>query len=78
MARKKGLSIWEFVQRHKELSDYFKQKLRECIDSKSLSKEARERNDMVIFSILLLISRLIPAFQLTDSEQEESKETATL
>lgn len=30
---------------------------------------------MVIFSILLLISRLVPAFQLTDSTQVNKEET---
>ena len=82
LSRKKGLSVWDFVSRFKELSDYFKGQLRDCRDQKKLTKDERERSDMVIFSILLLISRLVPAFQLTDSsrlvseqnpEQEESK-----
>jgi len=62
LSRKKGLSIWDFVLRHKELSDYFKGQLRDCRDQKKLNKDERERSDMVIFSILLFISRLVPAF----------------
>lgn len=62
LSRKKGLSIWEFVQRHEELSNFFKSKLKECLDHKGQDKVSRERSDMVIFSILLFMSRLIPAF----------------
>jgi len=58
LSRKKGLSIWEFVSKYEELSDFFKLKLREC----STTKGGDERQDMVIFSILLFISRLIPSF----------------
>jgi len=61
------LSIFDFVWRFRDLSDFFKKKLRECLNEKNLGKEAKERSDMVIFSILLFISRLIPAFQYTDS-----------
>lgn len=62
LSRKKGLSIWEFVSRYEQLSEYFKTTLKACLGQKKLSKESQERSDMVIFSILLLISRLIPAF----------------
>jgi hypothetical protein len=72
LASKKGLSIFEFVHRFKELSDYFKGKLSSCLDQKKLGKEAKERSDMVIYSILLFISRLIPAFQLSDSTNIKS------
>jgi len=41
--------------------------LQTCMNQKNVDKDARERSDMVIFSILLLVSRLIPSFQLTDS-----------
>lgn len=40
--------------------------------SKKMGKEAQERSDMVIYSILLFISRLIPAFQLSDSTNVKS------
>ena len=80
LSRKKGLSIWEFVSRYEDLSDYFKGKLKDCLGQKKLNKEGRERSDMVIFSILLLISRLVPAFHLTDSanlspEEDEDEES---
>jgi len=41
-----------------------------------MNKDDKERSDMVIFSILLMISRLVPAFQLMDSQNivEESKD----
>jgi hypothetical protein len=58
LSRKKGLSIWEFVSRYEELSDFFKSKLKECL----ASKKKDERSDMVIFSILLFVSRLVPSF----------------
>jgi hypothetical protein len=79
LSRKKGLSIYEFVSKYSVLSDYFKQKLRDCLEQKSQDKLVRERSDMVIFSILLFMSRLIPAFHLTDStnlatEEEEKSE----
>lgn len=67
LSSKKGLSIFDFVHRYKELSDYFKRQLRDCVDQKMLGKEAKERSDMVIFSILLFITRLTPAFQYSDS-----------
>jgi len=62
LSAKKGLSIFDFVFRFKDLSDYFKSKLRDCLDQTKLGKEAKERSDMTIFSILLFISRLVPAF----------------
>jgi len=80
LSRKKGTSIWEFVSRYSELSDFFKSKLQVSLaPGVKLSKSAAEREDMVIFSILLFISRLVPAFQLTDSsnlkdEGEEGEE----
>lgn len=65
------------MSKHKDLSDFFKQKLREGLYLKNLKKEDRERQDMVIFSILLLISRLVPAFHLADNNNlmgnEDSK-----
>jgi len=74
LSRKKGLSIWEFVARYEELSEYFKASLRSCLAKKKQSKEIQERSDMVIFSILLFISRLVPAFQLVDSQNVKAQE----
>ena len=63
LASKKGLSIFDFVFRFKDLSNFFKDKLRECLNQKNLDKDAKDRTDMVVFSIMLFISRLTPAFQ---------------
>ena len=30
LSRKKGLSVWEFVSKYKDLSDYFKKMLADC------------------------------------------------
>lgn len=65
LSNRKGLSIWEFVTRYAELSTYFKNKLRAVRGNQAKgqqTKEVKERQDMVIFSILLFISRLVPAF----------------
>ena len=42
-----------------DAADYFKQVLQDCSATKKLSKEQQKRNDMVVFSVLLLISRLV-------------------
>lgn len=65
LSKRKGLSVWEFLSKFHELSEYFKLKLKECLHTK-VSKAEKEKLDLVIFSILLLISRLIPSFQFAD------------
>jgi len=40
------------------------------------SKEEKEKQDLVIFSILLLISRLVPSFQLVSEELEGDAEAS--
>lgn len=63
LARTRGLSVWEFLHKYHDLSEYFLGKLREGLDAnKGKKKEDKEKEDLVIFSILLLISRLIPSF----------------
>jgi hypothetical protein len=39
LSSKKGMSIFEFVHLFKELSDYFKGKLRACQDTSNLAKD---------------------------------------
>ncbi len=39
-----------------------------------MQKEEKEKEDLVIFSILLLISRLIPSFQLVEEVTNDSTE----
>jgi|LauGreDrversion4_2_1035121.scaffolds.fasta_scaffold226534_3 hypothetical protein len=63
LARTRGLSVWEFLSKYQELSDYFLAKLRQGLEvSSRKNKEEKEKDDLVIFSILLLVSRLIPSF----------------
>jgi hypothetical protein len=60
LSRTRGLSVWEFLAKYQELSEYFLTKLRDGL--RTIKKEEKEKEDLVIFSILLLISRLIPSF----------------
>lgn len=60
LSRTRGLSVWDFLSKYNELSEYFLGKLREGL--RTIKKEEKEKEDLVIFSILLLISRLIPSF----------------
>lgn len=66
LARTKGLSVWDFLSKYQELSAYFLAKLRQGLEPGSRRREDKEKEDLVIFSILLLISRLIPSFQLVE------------
>lgn len=52
--------MWEFLYKYHDLSEYFLVKLREGLEP--VKKEEKEKADLVIFSILLMISRLIPSF----------------
>lgn len=74
LARTRGLSVWEFLSKYKELSEYFLGKLREGLASKAAGKADKEKEDLVIFSILLLISRLIPSFQLVELTSQKPSE----
>lgn len=52
-------------------------KLRECLKTKT-DKEEKDKQDLVIFSILLLISRLIPSFHMVEATNEkDTTEDAT-
>jgi hypothetical protein len=66
LSRTRGLSVWEFLSKYHELSEFFLHKLREGL--RVIKKDEKEKEDLVIFSILLLISRLIPSFQLVELE----------
>ncbi len=71
--------MWEFLSKYQELSQYFQKKLAQSLEVQGTQrKEDKDKQDLVTFSILLLISRLIPSFQLVDSPKvasEESKST---
>ena len=73
LSRTRGLSVWEFLHRYEELSEYFMGRLREGL--RKVKKEEKEKEDLVIFSILLLISRLIPSFQLVELDQSPLKKS---
>ena len=78
MSRTRGLSVWEFLTRYQELSEYFLGKLRQgLLRSQGVKKEDKEKEDLVIFSILLLISRLIHSFQLVEQDGlKKSRDTS--
>jgi len=73
LSRTRGLSVWEFLTKYHDLSEYFLVKLKEGLSAthKGKNKQEKEKEDLVIFSILLLISRLIPSFQLVEFVTEE-------
>lgn len=58
--------MWEFLYKYHDLSEFFLVKLREGLEP--VKKEEKEKADLVIFSILLMISRLIPSFQFVEFE----------
>jgi hypothetical protein len=65
--------VWEFLGKYQTLSEYFLRKLKEGLTAcKGKIKEDKEKEDLVIFSILLLISRLIPSFQFVEFPTDEA------
>jgi hypothetical protein len=74
LSRTRGLTVWEFLYKYQELSEYFLAKLREGLRS-TTKKEDKEKEDLVTFSILLLISRLIPSFQMVELENSTLKKS---
>ena len=76
LSRLQGLSVWDFLAKYQTLSQYFLGKLREGLGKdKVIGTAEKEKQDLVIFSILLLISRLTPSFQLVEEEDNTVKET---
>eukprot|EP00347_Sterkiella_histriomuscorum_P008658 403344256 len=83
LSRTRGLSVFDFLSKYEKLSNYFLNKLRDGLEYShggiKVKKEEKDKQDLVIFSILLLISRLIPSFQLVgnqDSHLEEEKKAS--
>jgi len=74
LSRTRGLTVWEFLYKYQELSEYFLAKLREGLKS-TTKKEDKEKEDLVNFSILLLISRLIPSFQMVELDSSLLKKS---
>jgi hypothetical protein len=60
LSRKKGISVKDFIEKHERLFDYFLTKLGHTMET-SVTKEEKERKDLTVFSIMLLLSRLIPS-----------------
>lgn len=71
LSRTRGLSVWEFLSKYEELSEYFIFQLKRGLEAqKGKKKEDKEKEDLVIFSILLMVSRLIPSFQFVEFQTE--------
>ena len=61
LAKTKGFTIYELLTRHEDLMSYFTNKLHECsVTNSNISKSEKDKQDLTIFSILLLTSRLVP------------------
>jgi hypothetical protein len=73
LSRTRGLTVWEFLFKYQELSEYFLAKLKEGL--RTVKREDKEKEDLVNFSILLLISRLIPSFQMVEFDTSTLKKS---
>ena len=61
LGKKRGFSICALLTRYDGLLKYFTGKLAECKSgSGKMTKAAKDKQDLAIFSILLLTSRLVP------------------
>ena len=70
LSKKRGFSILELLTKFENLMTYFTGKLQECSGTNSkLSKIEKDKQDLTIFSILLLTSRLVP-FSFFASESD--------
>jgi hypothetical protein len=54
------------------LNEYFCEKLASVAELKNMTALEKEKNDLVVFSIMLLISRLIPSTFSVENEAEPS------
>ena len=71
LGKKRGFSICDLLTRYDGLLKYFTGKLAECKSgSGKLKKEEKDKQDLAIFSILLLTSRLVP---FSWAHQDEEK-----
>ena len=60
------------LSRYENLLKYFIKKLTEC--DRKLNKEENDKQDLVIFSILLLTSRLVPFAWAHQAEGKDKQE----
>lgn len=58
---KKGFSAVDLLTKYSQLNNYFCEKLASVAELKDMSALEKEKNDLVVFSIMLLISRLVPS-----------------
>ena len=72
MSKVRGISIVNLITEYPELFNYFKSKLSHALTAKKVAAE-KERQDMAIFSILLLTSRLIQYSFSSPAETEDEK-----
>ena len=66
----------DLIIRHSELLDYFINKL-QISDQAGLSKSEKDKQDMIIFGILLLTSRLMPLELHIENEERDDKKFST-
>jgi len=66
------VSILLLITEYKELFEYFKKKLSQSLTPAKQGAD-KEKQDLVIFSIMLLTSRLVPYSFATNDETEEEK-----
>ena len=70
MTQKRGISIIELFRRFESLMTYFMEKLQECAATNTrMSKSEKDKQDLTIFSILLLTSRLVP-YSFFDGDED--------
>lgn len=74
MSKKRGFSIVELLTKFESLMTYFTNKLQECSGTNTNTpKSEKDKQDLTIFSILLLTSRLVPFSFFADEESQESQ-----
>ena len=72
LSKKRGFSIIELLTKFESLMTYFTSKLQECSGTNTnMPKSEKDKQDLTIFSILLLTSRLVPFSFFADEESGE-------
>ena len=77
LSKKRGFSIIELLTKFEPLMSYFTTKLQECAATNTkMAKSEKDKQDLTIFSILLLTSRLVPYsfFAAEESKNEALSE----
>jgi hypothetical protein len=57
------------LTKYSQLNDYFCYKLASVAELKDMTALEKEKNDLVVFSIMLLISRLMPSNFTVEGEE---------